>query len=283
MTHIIACIDGSPSTPSVCDHAAWASQQLGAPLILLHVLDRTLYPQSNDPSVDIGLDGREQLMEELARLDEERARLAQEQGQLTLEAARQRIIEAGYQEPQLMHRHGSLVETLQELESDMRLLVMGKRGDGSLRPSQVIGSHLENAIRSMRRPVLVTPSVFRIPRSVLLAYDGSATAEKGIDMLCQSPLLRGLPIHVVMIGADTGNHRQQLASAATRLGDAGYQTEVVVLAGEVEDTLLGYQQEHQFDLLAMGAYGHSRIREFFIGSTTTTMLRRCQTALLMLR
>ena len=24
---------------------------------------------------------------------------------------------------------------------------------------------------------------------VLLAYDGSATAEKGIDMLCQSPLL----------------------------------------------------------------------------------------------
>src|SRR5690554_7108479 len=91
-------------------------------------------------------------------------------------------------------------------------------------------------------------------------------------MLCQSPLLRGLPIHVVMIGADTGSHRQQLAAAATRLGDAGYQTEVVVLAGEVEDALLGYQQEHQFDLLAMGAYGHSRIREFFIGDRKSTRL-----------
>ena len=33
----------------------------------------------------------------------------------------------------------------------------------------------------------------------------------------------------------------------------------------------------------MGAYGHSRIREFFIGSTTTTMLHRCKTPLLMLR
>src|SRR5690606_22455631 len=207
--------ESSPSPPPVCAHPAWATQQLSAPQILLHVLDRTLYPQSNDPTVAIGLDGREQLMEELARLDEERARLAQEQGPLTLEAARQRIIEAGYQEPQLMHPHGSPVATLQELETGMRLLALGRRRDGRLRPSQVIGSHLENAIGSMRRPVLVTPSVFRIPRSVLLAYDGSATAEKGIDMLCQSPLLRGLPIHVVMIGADTGNHRQQLASAAT--------------------------------------------------------------------
>ena len=59
-----------------------------------------------------------------------------------------------------MHRHGNLVETLLEQESDLRLLVIGKRGEDSTRPSQVIGSQLESAIRSMRRPVLVTPTHF---------------------------------------------------------------------------------------------------------------------------
>lgn len=282
MTTIIACIDGSPSTPAVCDYAAWASQQLSAPLVLLHVLDRALYPQSGDLSGNIGLDSREQLLEELAKLDEKRARLARQQGDLTLDAARQRVLDAGYAEPQVMHRHGNLVETLLEQESDLRLLVIGKRGEDSTRPSQVIGSQLESAIRSMRRPVLVTPTHFKIPRSVLLAFDGSATADKGIDMICASPLLQGLPIHLVMVGANN-SQQQQLAAAAERLQAAGFEVHTAALSGEIEDSLLAYQQEHQLDLLAMGAYGHSRIREFFIGSTTTTMLHRCKTPLLMLR
>lgn len=283
MTSIIACIDGSRSTPAVCDYAAWASQQLNAPLILLHVLDRAQYPESGDLSGSIGLDSREQLLEELARLDEKRARLAREQGDLTLKAAYQRVVDAGYKAPQALHRHGNLLETLMEQEENIRLLVIGKRGEDSTRPSQLIGSQLESAIRSMRRPVLVTPTDFCIPRSVLLAFDASATADKGIDMLCASPLLRGLPIHLVMVAAQSDRHQQQLDAAAERLRSACYETHTALLSGEVEDTLLSYQHEHQLDLLAMGAYGHSRIREFFIGSTTTTMLRRCKTPLLMLR
>ena len=37
------------------------------------------------------------------------------------------------------------------------------------------------------------------------------------------------------------------------------------------------------DLLAMGAYGHSRIRQFLVGSTTSTLLRTSNSALLILR
>lgn len=40
MTHVMACIDSSPSSPAVSDYAAWASQRLNAPLTLLHVLDQ---------------------------------------------------------------------------------------------------------------------------------------------------------------------------------------------------------------------------------------------------
>ncbi|WP_372803402.1 universal stress protein, partial [Paracoccus seriniphilus] len=36
-----------------------------------------------------------------------------------------------------------------------------------------------------------------------------------------------------------------------------------------------------FDMLVMGAYGHSRIRSLVIGSTTTEMVRSCKVPVLM--
>ncbi|WP_432205725.1 universal stress protein [Enterococcus faecalis] len=53
--------------------------------------------------------------------------------------------------------------------------------------------------------------------------------------------------------------------------------------GEVESVLHAYQAEHGIDLLVMGAYGHSRIRQFLVGSTTTTMLRTSTLPVLLLR
>ncbi|MFZ3184338.1 MAG: universal stress protein [Pseudomonas sp.] len=47
--------------------------------------------------------------------------------------------------------------------------------------------------------------------------------------------------------------------------------------------LHAYQAEHNIDLLVMGAYGHSRIRQFLVGSTTTSMIRTTITPLLLLR
>ncbi|MDF1750857.1 MAG: universal stress protein, partial [Alphaproteobacteria bacterium] len=37
------------------------------------------------------------------------------------------------------------------------------------------------------------------------------------------------------------------------------------------------------DLLVMGAYGHSRIRNLIIGSTTSAMLRLCKIPVMMFR
>jgi nucleotide-binding universal stress UspA family protein len=56
-----------------------------------------------------------------------------------------------------------------------------------------------------------------------------------------------------------------------------------MLEGTVVDTLIEYQKAHQMDLTIMGAYGHSRIRQFFVGSQTTKMLAKSMTPLLLLR
>ncbi|MBS7662154.1 universal stress protein [Pseudomonas lalucatii] len=283
MSHVMACIDASPAAPAVCDYAAWASQRLQAPLSVLHVLDQVQYPQQSDLSGTIGLGSREHLLEELAELDQKRSKLALEQGHLMLEAARQRLAAAGVADVQLRQRHGELVDSLAELQQDIRLLVIGRQGEASASLGQQVGSHLENAIRTLARPILVSCGEFKAPQSYMFAYDGSATARKGIEQLAASPLLKGLPCHLVLVGADTGDAWEQLKAAERSLQDSASEVRLAIRAGEVEATLHAYQAEHGIDLLVMGAYGHSRIRQFLVGSTTSHLLRSSAGALLILR
>lgn len=283
MTRVMACIDNSQSSLAVCDYAAWASQRLSAPLTLLHVLDKEKYPASADLSGNIGLGSREHLLEELAMLDAQRAKLALEHGQHMLEKARERTVHSGAMSPDMKQRHGHLVESLSDLQDDIRLLVIGRVGEDSTRSAQSLGSQIEAIVRTIHRPTLITTSHFRKPETVMVAFDGSATGHKTLQMLASSPLCEGLPIHIVMVGTDSEDNQNALEKARTTLASSGSLVHSEIRPGEVESTLHAYQAEHGIDLLVMGANGHSRIRQFLIGSTTTTMLRTSTVPLLLLR
>lgn len=283
MNNVVACIDGSSNTEAVCDAAAWASLRLSVPLQLLHVLDRSAYPTHGNLSGNIGLGTREHLLEELVVLDEKRGRLALEQGNHMLEAARMRAEADGAEQVSMVQRHGSLVETLTEMEPEIRLLVMGRQGEAHEHEAHAIGSHLENVIRTIHRPILVALAGFRAPESFMLAYDGSATATKALEMVAASPLLKGLGCHIVMVMDAGVNRDAELDAGCALLVAAGFNVVRTVLEGEVASALHRYRSEQSIDLMVMGAYGHSRIRQFLVGSNTTRMLSHSDVALLLLR
>lgn len=283
--HVMAAIDGSSFSENVCDYAAWASLALDAPLVFVHVVDNhSDVPDDANLSGNLRFGARERLMEELSDLDEKRAKINREQGKLMLEAARDRAIEDGVSDPQTRQRNGTLVETLVELEKDVRLLIVGKRGEKADQATGHLGSNLERVVREMHRPILMVPSAkFKTPESVMMAFDGSKTARKGVEMLAKSPLFNAAVCHVVIIGADTAENRSQLEWALSTLRDAGHDAEGAIRAGDVETTLHAYEQENAIDMMVMGAYGHSRIRHLLIGSTTTEMLRKSHIPVLILR
>jgi len=282
-TTVLACIDGSSYSPAVCDAAAWVVHRLDVKLTFLHVLHKKQEVPQTDLSGSIGLGARESLLEELAALDEKRGKLALQQGRQILAAATERAGHAGVADPEGMQRHGGLVETLLELESGIRFLVLGKRGEAADIASEHLGSHLERVVRTMKCSILVTTEAFQPPQRVMLAFDGSTTARKVVDLIAASPLLRGLPCHLVMAGAETAESRAKLDQARQTLEQAGFEAPAVILPGEPESVLSQYQKENQIDLLIMGAYGHSRIRQLLIGSTTTAMLRKSEIPVLLLR
>lgn len=284
MTSIFACIDGSPVAASVCDYAAWAAAKLPAPITLLHVLDHQAYPVATDVSGNIGLGARDLLLDELVALDEKRNRLALAQGKLQLDAARERIQKTDNSiTVNQRQRHGNLVSTLAELEEDIRAAVIGRRGESSGNAISQVGSQLESIIRTLHRPVLVAPDNFKTPRSAMLAFDGSDTTRKGVKLLAASPLFAGLSLHLIMVGNDNADARAQLQWAVDQLKAAGREVQTAIRLGAIVPTLHAYQEDHAIDLMVMGAYGHTRLREFFVGSTTNAMLQSTTSALLLLR
>lgn len=282
-TIVTACIDGSAISGAVCDTSAWAAVTLQAPLKFIHVLEKTSRPANEDLSGVIGLGSREHLLDELTALDEKRGKLALEHGKHMLEGAKQRVTQLGVTDVALVQRHDNLLEALTELEPDTRLFVMGRLGLGHDINSLAIGSHLETVIRAIHTPTLVAVGEFQKPDSFLIAYDGSATANAAIERIAKSPLLKNMEGFVVMVGAETEENLKQLEQAARLLTSAGHDVSNHLIEGNIVNALQSFRASHNIGLVVMGAYGHSRIREFFVGSNTSKMISTSPVPILLLR
>ena len=287
MNKVYALIDGSATTAAVIDWAVWSTQRLDVPLALLHVLER--HPEKasiTDYTGAIGLDTQSQLLQELSELDEKRSKLAQEAGRSLLAGARKRATAAGVAQPDARLRHGELVDTVVDMEPDARLFVLGehRRADASPSIRLHLDHRVEQVIRAVKRPVLVvTRDPFAPPKRFVVAYDGSPTARKAVETVARSPMLAGLEALVVMAGTDEAQARKQMDEAHGLLAGAGFRVQTAFADGDADVALPAFVQAKGASLVVMGAYGHSRLRSFIMGSTTTAMLRTCEVPVLILR
>jgi len=281
---ILTCTDGSLYATSVYQHSAWAANRLEAAVTVLHVLDaHREIAHAGDLSGTIGFNASSELAEELVKLEASQARVARLKGSALLADATEQLQTAGLSQIETLQRHGSLVETLEELEPAADLVVIGKRGEHADFAKGHLGGQLERVIRTSIRPVLVASRAFRPIERFLIAYDGGPSIGKALDFLLTSPLLSGLPCHLLRAGRIDDNARYYLDETADKLRLKGFQVTATAQAGPAEEVIAQHVQDHAIDLLVMGAYGHSPIRQFILGSTTTTMVRTCQTPVLMFR
>lgn len=283
MSKIIACIDGSLVTNTVCDYAAWFSDKLNSPIKLLHVIDKPKAKAPQDLSGAIGLGSRETLLKELVELEERKGKIELEHGQILLREAKNYLLEKFSIDAQSFQRHGSVLETIMGMEDDIRVLVMGKHGNETEHDSSKIGTHIENVVRALHKPVLITSAPFSPPKSFLIAFDGSQTARKCVERIASSPLLKGLAVHLVYVGNPNSEMQNQLSWAKEQLESQGFNITSNTLDGEVDKAIINYSEQHQIDLIVVGAYGHSKIRQFFIGSTTTKVITSANKPVLLLR
>jgi nucleotide-binding universal stress UspA family protein len=282
MSKILAFIDGSVYAESVCRLSAWAASRLGVSVEIAHVLGRRM-SGSFDLSGSLEINQRTALLDEYARLDEQHAKLAQAKGRVLLDTAKALIAAGGIGQVQTRLRNGDLLEALADLEKDAQIVVIGKRGEAADFAKLHLGSNLERVVRSSTRPVLVASRSYVPFERFVIAFDGGKSANRAVDFVATSDLLKGMKASVLSVGADTSENRSRLDAPARRLKEAGFEVEAHLLPGDPDDVIKAHVEANGIGLLVMGAYGHSRIRSLVIGSTTEAMVRRCKVPVLMFR
>ena len=282
MKNIITCLDGAKNyTKSICALSAWASKQLEAKITLLHVVPRHADRKSRgDLSGAIGLGAKSDLLNHLIKIDEQQSKILQEKGTSLLEGAKKNLLKQGATTVELLHLRGDFVETLNELDSTADLVVLGKRGECSQDNPSHLSANLENLARSLKRPLLIAPQKMLSIKQFAIAYDGRDCSKKALAFVLASHLLKGLKCHLLQVGEAC--HDSTLIEKI-KLEKAGFEVTITSRTGQLtSQKISAFIEEQSVNLLAMGAYTHSKLHDFLLGSTTKSSILKTQIPLLLI-
>jgi len=129
---------------------------------------------------------------------------------------------------------------------------------------------------ALGRPVLVVPYIGNYPQpgnTVMVAWNGTREATRAVhDAL---PLLKTAKSAVILCIDPDPAQSESAKALVKHLGHSGIAAKLkhTTSAGmPVGDVLLSALADASADLLVMGAYGHSRLRETVFGGVTATLL-----------
>jgi nucleotide-binding universal stress UspA family protein len=277
MKRVIACIDSSPCINAVAEAAAWIAKQTQRELVLLQVLD--YYPASyhlGEISGVIGFESNAMLLKELAELEQKQSQLALDYSNNLLNHISEMVKEKyGLDATHIQEKGDFLEQSFHVLKED-DIAVIGRVGERSAERNKPIGGNVENFIRGVNSTVLTVGEKFIPPTRFIFAYEYSPTCIKMMHRIAQSDLLRLLQCHLLYVG----DHPEILNEPSQFLRDAGLDVVVEYRYGDVSENILEYQREHDIKLVVMGAFSHSKIHQFFLGSITTTIFRNSTVPLL---
>ncbi|MEX2201401.1 MAG: universal stress protein [Dongiaceae bacterium] len=271
MNVILAVADGSACTETTLSTAVMAAKKVGAQLNVLHVRPD---PASMVPVVGEAMSGAlvEQMIDSLAQSADKRAEIARTGFQRCCEGKGLNVsfeIVTGAA-PDVVGIRGRLAD-----------LIAVCRPGGDDVPTQT--AVLDAALFDTARPVLIAPSAppSTLCEHVVIAWNGSIESTRAVaGGMALLRLARRVTILVVgeddrRLPADSLRaylDKHGISADTDRIGHEGGPTGKLLVERAVA---LGG------DLLAMGAYGHSRVRELILGGATHHVIANGGIAILM--
>jgi len=158
------------------------------------------------------------------------------------------------------------------------LLILTQEGDGESGP--VLGGFADYAVMDCGRPVLVVPFIgapLPVDGVALVAWNGTReSARAANDALPLLALARRVQVVVIQPeGTALSDAPLPGADFCEHLARHDIRAEAKVIAGHDVDAgnlLLSHAADADANLVVMGAYGHSRLREMVLGGMTRHML-----------
>lgn len=277
MSRVIACIDSSPCINAIAEAAAWVARETKRELVLLQVLD--YYPASyhlGEISGVIGFESNAMLLKELAELEQKQSELAIDYSNNLLKHISEMILDKYGLESTKIQEKGDFLEQSFSVLRETDFVVIGKVGERAAEKNKPIGSNVENFIRGANCTIMTVGENFKIPTRFIFAYEYSPTCLNIMQRISQSDLLKSLQCHLLYVG----DHPEVLKDPEEYLRTAGLGVVTVYRYGDVAENILEYQQELGIQMIVLGAFSHSKLHQFFLGSIATSIFRNASVPLL---
>ena len=276
---ILVCTDGSPRSDVAADYAIDLAKRLKARLLGLHVLDLRLFegPLLADLS---GAIGAQPYSDQIGRFRDFLTR----RGEAVMTAFVSRCTTAGLQTESLI-RTGHPPRVILQEEAHAELIVLGQKGEHADVIGEMMGSTVERVMRNSVKPCLVTPTEYQPFSRILAAFDGSTHAGQALREAAELAIAMDIELVVLTVGENShaGQTEEISQDAKDLVKPHGAKASFVTVHGRTAAAILETARSHKCGLIALGAYGHSRIREMVLGSTTTQVVSRAHVPVLIVR
>jgi nucleotide-binding universal stress UspA family protein len=264
---ILVGIDTSEHSRNAQAYAFYLARRLNATLIGVHVVDIVSIEGSffHDISGSLGLEPyldfsskmREVLTARGRSVLDEFAQAAQRE-----KVATETVLDMGIVANQICERAKSA-----------DLVMIGHRGINERFSTGLLGSTAESVARKCPRPLFISPMQFREIGRPVLAYDGSERASRAMRACAEFGQALGVATTVVTVARDPKLGERTLNEARAYFEPYTPKAEFKLLEGHANEEIIRFLKDNGADLLFIGAYGHSRIIEMVLGSTTEYVLR----------
>jgi nucleotide-binding universal stress UspA family protein len=273
---ILLAIDGSVYTDSVLHNGIEWAKTLNAYLRVLTVVDVRVY----EWVINSGGEGYMPVMPANVYLDESQKFLAQ-RADILLEKV-QKKLSATNVPFEVIKEEGSPVEVICSQARQVDLLVMGSRGDYARWGDNLLGATLESVSRQCITPLMVVDKEVIWPKHIIIAYDRGESSTQALKYSAYLAQALNLSIDVYTIHDNEQIRIEILKEAKTYLDPYNLEHYLHHEAGDAAEVIIRATHERpEPALLTMGSYGHSRIREAILGSTTVQVMRKAKKPILL--
>ena len=266
--NILIPLDGSEHSKAALDYALWLTEKFGGTLLGQHIIDTISIDGTffHDISGSLGFEPYLDFSTKMREVLEER-------GKMILDDFSERCRQKGIRHQTFLDM-GLIANEICERSKVADLVVIGHRGVNEEFSTGLLGTTAESITRKCPRPVFVSTKRFKAIERPLLAYDGSQRASAAMESAAEICTVLHLPLTVLTVAKEDKLAENVLQQAKSYMSSYAIEARFEIDRGYPEQKIIDYLTKFDYDLLFIGAYGHRRIIEMVLGSTTEYVLRK---------
>ncbi|NPA53905.1 MAG: universal stress protein [Aquificae bacterium] len=279
INRILVGIDGSKASWVAADYGIYFSKKLKRPVIGVHIVDIRLLetPFLEDLAGALGFTAYADITPKLKEVLDER-------GRALLDAFAKKCREEGG-DCSIVQAFGIVANELVDMADPDDLIIVGKKGVHNKFAPLFLGSTAEAVARKSKCPVMITTNKFKEIKHIILAFDGREKSIHAAKYL--NSFARDLGIEEITVISVLEEKSREREKHIEELLDTYLEIDFVLkfLYGYPEEEISSYIKENKekYELIVMGAFGESRVKELVLGSTTSFIIQHSPIPVLLVK